>query len=355
MTSDEMIHIFLDIQDGPWGGGNQFLKALRHIYRAKKVYAENLEQAQIILVNSHHFESGKNLERLLITLQRKPEVTVIHRLDGPVTLIRGTDEGTDNLIFRFNKLFADGSVFQSSWCFDHCRKLGLEIDKPYKLIANAPDPDIFFPAVKSNTGQKIKLVATSWSSNPVKGFDIYQWMDRNVDWNKYEMTFVGNSPVSFENISHIPPVDSKALGDLLRQHDIFITASRADPCSNSLIEALHCGLPALAMRDGGHPELVGKGGEFFEKGEDIPALLQKLAADISGYREKISLPNLDEVAQSYLDFMVVVHNERPRKKQFSQTDCKNFLSLYKKREAPTMMQRGLARFHRIFPNRRSAG
>jgi len=342
-----MIHIFLDIQESPWGGGNQFLKALRCIYRDQGLYAEELEQAKIVLVNSHHFGSIENLQRLFSFLQNNPDTTLIHRIDGPVTLIRGKDEGTDNLIFRFNELFAAGSIFQSQWCIEHCRSLGMKIDIPYQIIFNAPDPKIFYPAHDKKAHGKIRLMATSWSANPIKGFDVYHWMDENLDWDKYEMHFVGNSDIEFKNIIHTQPVDSKKLADLLRQHDIFVTASRADPCSNSLIEALHCGLPALALRDGGHPELIGEGGILFKKAEEIPALLEKFYVNIPDYQLKINLPSLDEVAQSYLDFMVGVH-ENADKTHFLREDIKSIISLYKKYTTPSMMRRCVSGFCNIF-------
>jgi glycosyltransferase involved in cell wall biosynthesis len=89
---------------------------------------------------------------------------------------------------------------------------------------------------------------------------------------------------------------------LLKEHDIFITASENDPCSNSLIEAMHCGLPAVALNSGGHPEIIKKGGELFNKKEEIIPALNKIISNYSYYQEKIELPGILEVAKSYKDF-----------------------------------------------------
>lgn len=300
-----MIHIFYNFQDGPWGGGNQFLKALRDILRAQKLYAETLEEARIVLVNSHHLGSVGDARRFFSFLKARPDVRVVHRIDGPVTLIRGMDEGTDSLIFRFNQLFAHRSIVQSHWCLDHCQRLGFSSDHPVKIIYNAPNPSLFYPEEgKTKPHHKVRLIATSWSANWRKGFAVYQWMDENLDWSRYEMSFIGNSPVEFENIKHIPPVESAKLGMHLRDHDIFVTASQTDPCSNSLIEALHCGLPALVLRDGGHPELVGDGGLVFDRAEEIPVLLDRLAGEWDIFRSRINLPSLNNVAESYSEFML---------------------------------------------------
>ncbi len=297
------IHIFLDIQDGPWGGGNQFLKALRVIWREEDCYAEDLNDADCVLVNSHHFDSQDNLERLLTALKNNPDMSVVHRIDGPVTFIRKSNDGTDDLIFKFNELFADASILQSKWSVDKTKELGYDIKVPVKVIYNAPDPTVFYPAESKKKNVKTKLIATSWSSNIRKGFDVYQWMDENLDWDKYEMSFIGNTDVFFKNVSHIPPMDSTTLSEALRESDIFITASKADPCSNSLIEALHCGLPALALKDGGHPELIGKAGEAFGSAEEIPTLLEKISDNQKNYVCKIKLSDIKEVAKQYYQFI----------------------------------------------------
>lgn len=309
-----MIHIYYHFQDGPWGGGNQFLKGLREFMRKLNIYSETLEKADIVLVNSHHFGSIDECKYFLDFLSAHPAVKVIHRMDGPVTLIRNKNEGTDNIIFQFNRLFADATIFQSLWSLRKCKELGWEDTNPSTVILNAPDPAIFYSARKGIAEGKTKIVATSWAANFGKGFDVYQWMDRHLDWNKYSMTFVGNSPVFFENIIHLEPQSSDKLSETLRSYDIYITASRNDPCSNSLIEALHCGLPALVYNDGGHPEIVGDGGMVFSRVEDVPVMLEFLSDNLDHYRENISLPDIKAVAESYFNFSMKVSVIQPSRR-----------------------------------------
>src|SRR3546814_6833227 len=47
------IHIFYEFQDGPFGGGNQFLKALADFLRDAGRYAVCPNDADVILFNSH--------------------------------------------------------------------------------------------------------------------------------------------------------------------------------------------------------------------------------------------------------------------------------------------------------------
>jgi glycosyltransferase involved in cell wall biosynthesis len=87
-----------------------------------------------------------------------------------------------------------------------------------------------------------------------------------------------------------------------RQH-VYLAPSRDDPCSNALLEALACGLPAAYLRSGGHPELVGDGGLGFDSPEDLPALLARLRDELDERRRAISVPSLGDVAERYLEVL----------------------------------------------------
>ena len=173
------------------------------------------------------------------------------------------------------------------------------------VIPNAVDPEIFHSRDRQpfNADRKIRLISVSWSDNLNKGAPVYQWLDDNLDWDRYEYTFVGRSPVSFKNIRTLSPITSEELAKELRQHDVFITASRNDPCSNSLIEALACGLPALYLDSGGHPEIVGKAGYPFQIAEEIPSLLLCLIDEYDRLQALIRLPSITETADQYLQVM----------------------------------------------------
>jgi glycosyltransferase involved in cell wall biosynthesis len=164
------------------------------------------------------------------------------------------------------------------------------------------DSEIFHSRgrIPFDPNRKIRLIASSWSNNPRKGGPTYKWIEKNLDWNRFEFTFVGNVSEKFERARHIPPVSSEELSDLLREHDIYITASRNDPCSNALIEAMACGLPALYINDGGHPELVGFGGLPFENEEEIFPQLEKLVDDYESFQRMIVVSAMEDVAGKYL-------------------------------------------------------
>lgn len=300
------IHILYNFQEGPWGGGNQFLKALKQELINQGVYESSSQAAEVILFNSHHF-----FDDVFKLKKRFPEKIFIHRIDGPLGLYRGRDKIIDRIIFKFNDLLADGTAFQSHWSKAQNQKLHNARNKFEAVIHNAPDSAVFNKQNKKpfRPQEKIGLIAVSWSSNIKKGFDIYKYLDENLDFSKYEMVFVGNSPVEFKNIRHQKPLASKDLANVLRAQDIYITASQKDACSNALIEALSCGLPAAALNDGGHTELIQQGGELFQSDKDVIEKLNKIARNYSYFQSRIPEFSIKKAAEDYYGLAKKIFNE----------------------------------------------
>ena len=75
---------------------------------------------------------------------------------------------------------------------------------------------------------------------------------------------------------------SDRVPELLNAMDIFVLPSFGEGMSNTLLEALACGLPLLATRVGGNPEVIedGRSGWLFSAGdaEDLSRRLEALAA-----------------------------------------------------------------------------
>ena len=147
------------------------------------------------------------------------------------------------------------------------------------------------------------MIATSWSDNPRKGADVLEWLDRNLDLDSYELTFAGNTQARLERIRVVGPLGSEPLAELMRAQDVYLAASHDDPCSNALLEALACGLPAAFRRSGGHPELVGEAGIGFDDAEELPNVFARLSAELDARRAAIRVPALADVADRYLEVL----------------------------------------------------
>ncbi len=283
----------------PYGGGNQFMMALRKGLTELGVDVrenELTEEIDAYILNSIHFDVDRFLE-----FSRKHRLNVVHRIDGPIHMIRGFDLEKDILCYELNEKFAGATVLQSNWVYKNIVRLNYRPVSP-SIIINAVDSDIFHRhgRVKFSKDRKIRLISSSWSNNPRKGGPVYGWIEDNLDWNRFEYTFVGNASEEFSRIRRLEPVPSEDLADLLRQHDIYITASQNDPCSNAVIEALSCGLPTLFLNDGGHPELVGSGGLPFTSNEEILPQLDRLFENYEMFQNHIVVPKLSDVAAKYL-------------------------------------------------------
>ncbi|MFA6427529.1 MAG: glycosyltransferase [Candidatus Magasanikbacteria bacterium] len=297
------IHILYELKDGPWGGANQFLKALKEQFVLSGVYEENIGKADIILFNSHH-----ECLSVIKTKYKYPKKIFIHRVDGPLYKVRGNDLKSDYFIYRLNNSIADGTIFQSKWSEKMNYFQGMTKNHCQTTILNAPGSE--FKKIDHESaqqkGNKTKLIAVSWSPNIKKGFLIYNYLDKHLDFDKYEMTFIGNSPVRFKNIKMIKPMLNRDLSHVLNLHDIFVTASEDDPCSNSLTEALACGLPAVALDSGGHPELLGLGGELFKGMNDILGKIERVCQKYKEYQHMIHIENIEQVTQKYIIFASLI-------------------------------------------------
>lgn len=300
-VSSADLSIFHEFEPPPTGGGHQFLRAFVRYAQEQGLHIENnslSRTTRACLLNSFNFDHKR------FGFLKRRDVLYVHRVDGPIDIYRGRDEGVDRRVYEINKKFADKTIFQSNYSLQKHLELGMEFKQPIVVI-NAADPEIFHSRGKAqfSRNRKIKLVAVSWSNNLNKGAPIYQWLDEHLDWERYEMTFIGQSKIRFKNIHMVSAVDSCKLSELLRENDIYVTASKHDPCSNSLIEALMCSLPAIYLQSGGHPEIVKQAGIGFETAEQIPALLGEVVEAYEKFQSRISLPSIDEVSRKYLEVL----------------------------------------------------
>jgi glycosyltransferase involved in cell wall biosynthesis len=293
--------LFHEFAPPPSGGGHQFLRALtRELSRRGLAVELNRVSGRTpaCLFNSFNFDFAR-LHRFSGRAAR-----MVHRVDGPIGVYRGFDDGTDERIARVNAELAVATVFQSRYSLEKHRELGFELRDPV-VIPNAVDPAIFHPPASREPldGRRVRLIATSWSDNPRKGSDALAWLDRHLDYARYEVTFAGRAPAAFERIRSVGPLASEELAELLRGQDVYVVPSRDDPCSNALLEALACGLPAAYRDSGGHPELVGEAGLPFLEDEELGEVLDQLVGELDERRASIETRPISWVADRYLEVL----------------------------------------------------
>jgi len=282
----------------PYGGGNQFLLALMNEWIANGITVSRGHvgtNTRALLMNSYNFDFSR-----VRKLKRKG-LRIVHRVDGPISVYRGSsDSAVDRSIAAINAEVADATIFQSRFSMQKHLEMDLQFREPI-VIYNACNKKYFHPASETRSRERPwRIVGTAWSDNVKKGLGIYQWLDENLDHSRFSVTFVGRTKGEFRNIRVVEAMPSLELGEFLRTQDVYLAPSEDDPCSNALVEALACGLPAIFRDSGGHPELVGKAGLPFNKAEDILGLLENLTANYEGFRQQIQAPDMEKVAQQYL-------------------------------------------------------
>lgn len=254
------------------------------------------DEAYMHVCNSAWFE-----RRYFEKLAARGKVAMVHRIDGPIGLARGCGPEKDNEVFALNRQFASVTILQSWFTFRELKKLNYDPINPM-IIPNACDPTIFYSdgQVIPQKGEKIRIIASSWSDNPKKGGATLKWLEENLDWSRYDLTFVGNTKEKFQKARHIRPQNSRALADLLRKSHIYIAPSERESCSNALLEALSCGLPTLGLDNGSNSEFIAYGGLLYKERDEMLEMLDRIRTHWEDYRRLIKVPTIGEVADLYL-------------------------------------------------------
>lgn len=273
------------VKEGPWGGGNRFVSALRDALLARGdqvVFDLDHADIDLILIVDPRWRN----ELVTFTpdavlrhhLFRRSRSIVVHRINE-CDERKGTRHMNRRL--RAANAVADHTVFIASWLTD----LDLWRRNPeFSVILNGADPAVFFPAPGMSLApdRPIRLVTHHWGAHINKGFDVYSRLDAllaDPEWtNRLEFTYIGNLPqgIDLPRTRKLPALDGKALAQELRSAHIYITASINEPAGMHHIEGALCGLPLLYRSSGALPEYCADFGLPFEGPDDMPDALKRL-------------------------------------------------------------------------------
>jgi glycosyltransferase involved in cell wall biosynthesis len=109
------ISLWHEYHKPPYGGGNQFMMALKKAFERNgvSVVVNKLHPSvDVHICNSAWFDVHKFQAQL-----KEKSIKMVHRIDGPITFYRGEGSGEDNRIFEINSRFASATVFQSAFSF----------------------------------------------------------------------------------------------------------------------------------------------------------------------------------------------------------------------------------------------
>ena len=205
------------------------------------------------------------------------------------------------------------------------KKLALKtFNTKIDVIYNGVDVDEFKPLKNKKIGKKIKLISTGRLIER-KGYN-YLIEALKVN-NNIELTLIGEGNLKKEledlakknkvNVKFLGRVNHKLISNYLRNADIFILPSLNEGMSNSILEAMACGLPIITTDVGGSKELIKDNGFIVKKADSetlkysIEKFLNnpKLIKQMGNTSKKIAKKmNWNNITKKYLE----IYNEKTK-------------------------------------------
>ncbi|MES2308271.1 MAG: glycosyltransferase [Verrucomicrobiota bacterium] len=248
-----------------WGGANQFLKQLAP-YLAERCFEITYELdplvTHIFIIDVRPIVTCTfTIEEAQAFKKRFPNVKVIHRINNCDQKYTAEDlkvpgVGVDRQVVEMTQ-WVDRSVFISDWLKNYFLEKGFSQDHSSLTITNAADDDCFYPHQTSwKINEPMKIVTHHWSNNWLKGYKVYQEIDKMIDTGElpgFELTIVGRWPdeIQWKSAKTMAAMNGPALADELRKHHLYVTASQHEPGGMHFIEGMQCGLPVVFQKNGG--------------------------------------------------------------------------------------------------------
>lgn len=169
-----------------------------------------------------------------------------------------------------------------------------------EVIPNGIDQNLFHPCRRSagrerlgiGTEKKVILFVAASLENPLKGMALLREVLPEIEQMDPEVRVVvlgdssgGDWPDGWQWLGQVR--EEERLAEVYAGSDILVVPSMADNFPNVIGEGLSCGLPVVASKVGGIPEMVkdGQSGRLFKKGS-VEALRQVLEEILEGLPER---------------------------------------------------------------------
>ena len=175
-------------------------------------------------------------------------------------------------------------VTPSIWLKDLVKESFLK-DYPVKVIYNGINLDIFKPVDSDfrethDLQDKYIILGIAYNWDERKGLDTFIELSKRLD-DRYQIVMVGTN----DEVDQILPKNIISIHKTYNQEelvriystaDVFINPTRQDNFPTVNIEALACGIPVIAYRTGGCPEIIDDScGSIVEK-DDVDSLEKEI-------------------------------------------------------------------------------
>ncbi len=295
---------------GAWGGSSvfvhQFMTALRRC-GIRPVFDLNGPVDVIVIIDPREDLLNKafGMAEIIRYKEQHPQVRIIHRINECDQ--RKASAFMDEFLRKANGI-ADHTIFISQWLQDYFIERWFDQDNSHEVIYNGADPAIFHPldALRFDGGI-LRLVTHHWSSNPMKGFGVYQQVDDMIAQGRLpdtELWIIGGRPpeMHWRAARLFAPAAGGELANLLRQCHVYITASLWEPCGMHHVEGAQCGLPLLYHEDGGGIVEAGRRYGIGFREESLPAAVKQMRGDYREMRQRVltAMPDGLSMAMDYV-------------------------------------------------------
>ena len=208
-TTVARVAINLAPRRSSYGGGNQFVQQLSRyltFHGFEVCFRLDKKVDCILIIDGRDNLTTFGINEVLAFKQHHPSVVCIHRINECDQ--RKQSGFMDDLIAKVNSL-ANYTVFISHWLRDYHASRWFDVGKPHVVIHNGADPSVFHPVQNGSPPmtETFRLVTHHWSDNPMKGFPVYEEIDRLIasgKWHDLELWIIGRTERWVAQSSTIP-------------------------------------------------------------------------------------------------------------------------------------------------------
>lgn len=207
----------------------------------------------------------------LISLQSR-RIPIILNQNGiyyPAWFPDGWRQYNRQLSLAYHK--ADYVFWQSSFCQRSANLFLGDRTGPGEILYNAVDLNVFRPSLHTSRKSLVFLITGKFNSHlyyriesTIAGLVFARQAGLNAtllvsgyleDLSLFQELLSKYNAHNF--VSYTGPYTQANAPEIYQSADVYVMTKYLDPCPNSVIEALACGLPVLYSATGGVPELVG--------------------------------------------------------------------------------------------------
>ncbi len=298
---------------GPWGGSSTFVVQLLAQLRRRgfEVCFDLKGDIDLIVIIDPRIDGRLKRfgpDEIAAYRAKNPRVRVLHRVNECDQ--RKATSFMDPLLAKANE-HADFTVFIAEWLRDYHVARWFDSAKPHSVIYNGADPAVFHPIGSRpwKEGEPLRVVTHHWSNHPLKGFDIYEEVDRLITAGElpgFELWVIGRWPENlvWKSARTFPPSSGRRLAEQLRECHLYLTGTRWEPCGMHHVEGAQCGLPLAYHEEGGGVVEAGKKyGLGFR--DDVKGCLLEMRARYAEFRGRVlaAMPSGDRMAYEFANLI----------------------------------------------------